>query len=289
MSNSVFPPDTFNRSKNAFRPAHIGPSEQGLELANKVAGLKSGGRLRSAMDVIFGVLTREPNDQVALRLAMEVVGTTSRTSGLEATEPLTPEYLYDRRLDPIFAVCSKCERSSWVPTKCLRAFDMPEMEIAVSSPIGCQCYDCGYVVCRKCMPVQRIDTEMSIVSRVCLNCGKTDVRPTVYPTGRLPAQLSRTEGEITLIIIFREGPVVPGGEYIKELLKGHCPDALRGGTRIKAVPVENWPDKIEMLARFYVLNLHKKDTTVGYFRGVAEFRDPSGVRSAIVKLCATEA
>ena len=41
---------------------------------------------------------------------------------LNAEEALTDRYLYDSRLDSVFAVCSACRRSSWVPDECLFGF-----------------------------------------------------------------------------------------------------------------------------------------------------------------------
>jgi hypothetical protein len=84
-SDFVYPPSDFNLIENAFRPTATFSPVPGLE--EKVKQLLGETRLRSALDEVFKVLADEPQNEHALRLAMEPFR--SRTQELRAKEPLT--------------------------------------------------------------------------------------------------------------------------------------------------------------------------------------------------------
>lgn len=246
--------------------------------------LGEGGRHRTAMDMVFRVLDHDPEHDAALRLALTIAGA-SRTAILEASEPLTPQYLLDRRLDSLFAVCSAC-RSSWAPTNCLTTYQKQ----AIINPVGVQCYACGYVVWRKCLQSSAFDVGMAIVSQVCPNCGGEVLGTPVYPTGRTPAPLRRHARRVEQPFLFREGPLPPDVETITELVKVVSPDAFEDDAEIFGLPVENWRTDMEEFAVGYVLYQNQRNGTDIMAHGVefSQGRDRDGNRVAWVKLLEPE-
>jgi hypothetical protein len=228
---SDIPPPNFNISDFVFRPGQPYVARPGLR--DSTENLLQQERYVSALKPLLAILAESPRDQEALTLALLVVGR-ARTQQVQANEALSQTYLLDRRLDPIFAVCSKCKRSSWAPVNCLLG-----SASRITNPIGAQCRSCGYVVCRKCLQGRS----------VCLNCGSADFRAPVYPTGRQPHQLERRPQPVVAAIVLREGPIPPDAEWIQGLLALLSPDVLESPrVRISAHPVHPWRDDTEHLA-----------------------------------------
>jgi hypothetical protein len=75
----------------------------------KIEDLQTAGRYRTAIEEILNVLDRDPGNQEALFLAANILGA-SRTQQLTAVEPLSDRYTNDRRLNPLWAICQKCQR-----------------------------------------------------------------------------------------------------------------------------------------------------------------------------------
>lgn len=246
MTKSNFPPSTFNVIGNAFRPT--GGYDRIEGFAEKVFDLMKKGRFRSALDEILKVLDHSPEHEEALRMAMFVFGG-SKTEHLQALEPITEVYTTDPRFDPIFAVCSNCKVSTWSPTNCLY-----DGQVSVTNPLGLQCYNCGYVLCRECYLGEHVSQGVVEIGRVCTNCSASDLRPVVFPTGRSPMRMMRdSSARKTQIFIFREGPVRPDIDYIQELLGRLCPDALKDGVEITSSSIETWPDNIDTYCTFFLL------------------------------------
>ncbi len=241
------PPTTFNVIKNAFRPAASFKGHK--ELHQRVQQLTSQGRFRSAMDKVFDVLADDPTDKEALSLAI-IIASSSRTVNLQAMEPLTDVYLHDRRLDPIFAVCSHCKKTEWVPNFLLKAL---AAKVGVFNAMGMQCFHCGYVVCRDCFETSRLGAGTGIVSSRCPNCDQNALKAVVYPTGRQPRHMARHSGKVLRVYLFREGPVPLDQEYMAELLARCSPDALEDDADLTGIPLPSWPDNIDRFCQAYIL------------------------------------
>lgn len=283
-----YPPSTFNFSERAFRPG--GAFTKVIPgLSEKVQSFHREGRLRSAMDEIFKALDQDPHNAQALDLAMIVMGG-ERQKHLQASEPLTEAYRADRRIDPIFAVCSHCKVTEWVPSNQWLA-DLTDSSVSMLNPSGLQCYSCGYVMCRDCMRKTYNIKEGDVYPNLCPNCGKPDLRFPVYPTGRPSRQMEQYLGRVERIVVFREGPVPPDVDYIENLLPIVSPDALIGGIRITGIALSVWPDKLEAFVATQLWTLY---TTEGASSNIKEqvlsnahfhtYVDQWGTRVCFVKI-----
>ena len=230
------PPNRFCLIPNPFRPGGEFVPTPGLQ--DSVEELIRQRKLRSAMGQIFAILDYDPDNRQALGLAMVIFGALGKTEMLNAEEALTDRYLYDSRLDSVFAVCSACRRSSWVPDECLFGFQ----KIMVQNPIGLQCQECGYVMCRKCL--EQTPSQSSGTTFTCLMCRHIGNGKPVYPTGRLTRQLKRFGAPVQLVVLFREGPIPPSEDYARKLLDKWNPDPLSLGAEVIALPVEPWSEAV---------------------------------------------
>jgi hypothetical protein len=70
----------------------------------------------------------------------------------------------------------------------------------------------------------------------------------VYPTGRLPMQLERRPVPVSVVVVFREGPVPPDRDYMVMLLEQRSPDAIDDNTNLIGVPVFPWPSDIQTVS-----------------------------------------
>lgn len=261
MTDFTFPPSNFNLIPNPFRPTKEIPKHE--QLLEQVQELFFANRYRSAMDKLLAFLTDHPSNQTALRLAMLIAGT-GRTAQTQAEESLPLNYFRDRRLDPIFAVCSACGRSTWAPHGCVTAFDRgSSARQQVNNPVGYQCYSCGYVVCKNCMPTQIANMELSFHSPICPNCAEPHLKPTVFPTGRKPCQISSHDGTLRAILIFRQGPLSLHTDTIQQLIDTHCASDMPKQYHIKTFPVELWGEDIRTVIDFAVAQVHQTNPELG--------------------------
>ena len=242
------PPPPPNR--RAFRPSETFTPVAGLD--EQVQPLVHATRFRSALKPILDVLTRDPGNEHALRLAVIVAGA-SISARREAAEPLNPEQFNDSRLDPIIAVCSACRQRSWVPSAYLFAM----FDVSISNPAGVQCPACGYVLCRECIHAKKsifdmVVREVKLFRRNCPAC-RTKMETMVYPTGRERRELRRAGARLLHLFVFRSGPVPPDAAYLQEILPSTCSQALEDRAEIHVYPAFPWPENIEEIARFVVL------------------------------------
>jgi hypothetical protein len=267
----VFPPGKFNRSEHVFRPGEPYESRPGLSESTERLVLQR--RYLSALQPLLEILAENPRDQEALTLALLVVGA-AQAERAQAGEALGKEHLHDRRLDPIFAVCSHCRKTSWAPQNCLFG-----SAAQVLSPVGVQCRNCGYVVCRSC----------TSGTKICPNCGMPALRSPVYPTGREPRQLARGRKPLVRAVVFREGRVAPEREWLVQLFALVSPDALEGEVQWSALPAFPWRSNMGELAlavaaRMLKGGLHgdfRLEDSIG-----AEVRAADGSRAYVLKLYA---
>lgn len=239
-------------------------------------------RYRSAMDRLFAELDRDPDCQHALRLAMLVVGH-NRTAQLQAAEPLTPAYMNDRRLDPLFAVCDNCG-CQWVPDNLLLA---PMARAVVINPAGMQCPECDYTLCRHCLSEERLSVESALIARGCPRCGHGKMGPLVYPTGRAPHQMTRQSGRVSDAFIFREGPIAPDDEAMRALLEAISPEVLENGAALHGVSLFPWPEHVVSQALEYVQALTetgKLPPEALQHHESAHLTDPEGNQVFVIKL-----
>ena len=277
------PPGDFNLIEHPFRPASDYTRIEGL--TERILALDKQGRLQTALDEILKALDAHPDHPEALKLAVLIAGS-SRTTRLQAQEPISKASLADRRLDPIFAICSHCRKSRWVPYTYI--FAHTSVNFTMSNATGLQCYNCGYVVCHDCFSLNHIAMGLSIVKQSCPNCHEEQLNVPVFPTGRAPAATPRLATPLARIIIFREGPIPPDGEYIHELLEHISPDALETpGVGITAYPVSSWPDDMIDLAMAILANMEGEGKLPPGSLSSAiymPFHDKHGIRVYIVKV-----
>ncbi|HEY1351416.1 MAG TPA: hypothetical protein VGF67_17480 [Ktedonobacteraceae bacterium] len=276
------PPDTFHLMAHPFRPTREYQAIAGF--SETVRALEEQGRLRSAMEEILTVLESHPGHPQALMLAMILLGE-SRTNRRRAREPLPQAVLLDTRLDAIYAVCSHCREKEWVPEAIAM---IPYAKMLVNDPVGLQCYQCGYVLCRACLQSFPASAGISLASSTCPNCLRGKLRSPVFPTGRRPHQLSRHTDSVVRVLLLREGPVPPDNAYIQHLLEMVSPDILgKRGTIINAFPVSSWSEDIDHLADAMVTRMEMDGTLPpGSFDRVerAHVQDRDGIRCLIVKM-----
>jgi hypothetical protein len=273
------PPDTFSLMPRPFRPAVGVKRTPGLE---NIEELAKRGKLRSAMDNVLAVLDQDPENEQALWLAMIIFGAVTRTQQVNADEALGPKYWRDTRLDRIFAVCSRCRLRSWVPDECLSEYST----WVVSNPIGLQCRECGYVVCRVCLEELSGNSQNSVVA--CPNCRKPALGKPVYPTGRNSLQLERFGRPVQLVYIMREGPLPPTIQEVNKLLYQFSPDPLSDDHELMFGPVEPWTDDIQKVGTFKLYGLMNKfdlDSRL-YQIGAAIVQDENGLRAGIFRASA---
>jgi hypothetical protein len=267
---------------NAFRLAevweHTTPG-----LGSRIEAYQKDGRFRTAMDELFEVLNHKPDDQEALFLAVLLLGG-SRTQQLSASEPIPEEYTYDSRLDPIWVVCSKCERE-WVPSSVHLSAGVRQM--VITNPIGQQCQQCGFTLCRDCLEKRELGFGSAVYDDHCPYCHNEKLTFPVLPTGRRSKQMERQNKRVTDVVIFREGAVPPDEEYVRSLLGAVSPEVFADRPRIIAVPVFPWPDPPEYYTIAYLLSLADRDgipqeaVKNAITRNVT---DKDGVRSYVAKI-----
>lgn len=209
------------------------------EMMKRTEDLIQEGRLRTALDQIFPLLERNPNDEWAFELAAYVFyAHQNYDNDYYAPERLTDEYIYDCRLDKIFCECNRCS-SFWVPNPLLRSrasvFDL--------NPIGGQCPQCNRVFCLEC----------STLDGQCPDC-RTRLEVVSEPNGRTQSQARRRKEKIELVLIFREGPIPPDTEYIVKLLQRYSPDVLKEKPQIAAIPEFPWPDKHDLAHKIKIIS-----------------------------------
>ena len=242
MSQHKLPPTTFNVSSNALRPTESYTVDQ--ELWDRVQKFRNQGKYRTALEEVLNVLAQKPDDEGTLRLAAATIGG-SRSEQLQAKEPIPSGMLGDTRLDPIFTQCSRCKNTQWISLNWM--FDSGG-HISVMSPVGLQCQECGYVMCRECLKTiqNKFGLGYSTYSKICPNCGQSALGAPVFPTGRTSTQMKHIKGILSRVLIFREGPLVPDAEYIKEILENVYPEALTSSVIYSAFPVSFWPEDISI-------------------------------------------
>lgn len=120
-------------------------------LAEEVRRLQEADRPGAALGIVLGVLRDDPRSADAFRWALALcAGRTARSAS--AAQPVTPEQMRDPLLAPIRTACTNCG-ASWFSTHELLAGDGPET--VTLNPIGLQCQDCRYTLCRNCLPADR--------------------------------------------------------------------------------------------------------------------------------------
>jgi hypothetical protein len=80
--------------------------------------------------------------------------------------------------------------------------------------------------------------DFVLIVKRCPNCHQEELGVPVFSTGRLPSQMAQHTAPLAHMLVFREGPIPPDGEYLQELLEAVSPDALATpGLKIRAIPM----------------------------------------------------
>jgi hypothetical protein len=234
----------------AFDPEVTYPPRPGL--GSRIEQCTSTGRYRTAMDELLQILRHHPADPEALFLCA-IVLSASRTKQIVAAEPLGERYTNDRRLDPLCVACRKCE-TSWF-TSVVHFSVGPETQMYVTNPIGLQCQECGYTLCRDCLRKGPIGFGMDVYLHPCPHCQGEQLTTPVLPTGREPCQFERRSERITVAVLFREGPIPPDVAFMTHFFECMSPDVIEDQPRIIGVPVSPWPSNPAIYTITYLLGL----------------------------------
>jgi len=220
-------------------------------LSKKIEELQRAGRYRTAIEEILKVLDRDPGNQQALFLAANILSL-PHTEQLTAAEPLSDAQTFDRRLNPIWAMCHECYRG-WVPNSIHLSSFFGKGRLSVMNPIGEQCPKCGYTLCHECLKRKPIGPGYAFYEHECPpGCGVKLSTP-VHPTGRRNLQFGRRPQGVTHVFVFREGPIKPDTSYVRALLETRSPDVFASRPQIFAVPVGQWPDDPDFYAMAFLL------------------------------------
>lgn len=275
MRRRFIMPDAFDPDREVIPTPGFG---------RKIEELQRAGRYRTAIEDILRILDRDPANQEALFLAANILSI-PRTQQLTAAEPLTDALTFDRRLNPVWAVCQQCERS-WVPNSVHLGSIFGGAQLHIMNPIGQQCPTCGYTLCHECLKQIPLGLGMSIYSHPCpQGCG-VDLTAPVHPTGRRNLQFSRRPQRVTHVFIFREGPIQPDTPYIQAFLETRSPDVFESRPKIFAVPVGQWPDDVDFYAIAFLLEKGvTKEMIENWETGT--IIDDNGTKVHVVKLYAS--
>lgn len=240
MKRRFILPDAFDPDREVIPTPGFG---------QKIEELQSAGRYRTAIEEIFRILDRDPGNQEALFCAANILSL-PRTHQLKAVEPLSDRYTLDQRLNPLWAMCHKCERT-WVPSAVHFGPIFGGAQLHITNPIGQQCPKCGYTLCHECLTLIPSGPGYGVYSHQCPHGCGVDLSFPVRPTGRKNLQLGRRPQAVTHVFIFREGPIQPDIDYVQAFLEMRSPDVLENRPTIFAIPVGKWPDDEGFL--FYVI------------------------------------
>lgn len=232
MKRKFILPDAFDPEREIIPTPGFG---------RNIEDLQREGRYRTAIDEILLVLDRDPGNQEALFCAANILSL-PRTHFLKATEPLSDKHTFDRRFNPLWAVCHKCERG-WVPSPVHLGSIFGGAQLHITNPVGQQCQKCGYTLCHECLNLIPGGLGYGVYSHQCPHGCGVELSVPVHPTGRKNMQFGRRPQPVTHVFIFREGPIQPDIEYLRTFLEARSPDVLENRAKIFAIPVGKWPDE----------------------------------------------
>jgi hypothetical protein len=178
-------------------------------LPEQVVGLIKSGKRRTALNEVMRHLRHDPNNPRLLDLALTIVSA-SRTVNLKAAEPVTEQQWNSAILAPIATECSSCQ-GMWYSTHGMSAF--AGVKLTGTNPVGLQCQDCRYTLCRDCLPSVRPapDDPLDFASPVSGHCREPShgrLSTPVLPTGRSDVE-SQDPDSIEAVIVARSGPIPP--------------------------------------------------------------------------------
>jgi hypothetical protein len=208
------------------------------EMVRITSSLQSEGRFRTAMDNIIRWLEIDTAQrETILDLAAIIMssGMSRSSETYNATEPLTEEYIIDRRFDSIFCECNQCQ-TSWVLHPAIKHSGGGFF----SNPPGAKCPQCNNVYCRAC----------SADGEYLYHCPKCHVKLEIMKeaTGRSPRQTARRKN-IERVFFFREGSIPPSPEYIAKWTRRLSPDVIEQNLQPEIIYLPNWQKDEESLLR----------------------------------------
>ncbi|MDH6142979.1 MULTISPECIES: hypothetical protein [Kitasatospora] len=165
------------------------------------------GRRRTAMDEVLRELRHpSPRGFLAPQIARMLLST-SRTTNLQAAEPLTGQQRASALLADLMTECSACH-TVWCSPHAL----VPSGQTIRSiNPAGLQCQQCRYTLCKDCLSeYPPPGTGPVDMPRIPYGACPThsELTTPVLPTGRHDVKPRDPEG-IEGVIVARNGPILP--------------------------------------------------------------------------------
>lgn len=250
-----------------FEPSEWKRRPHDADLRHTVDGLLRQKRSRTALDEVLRRLRHDRENTDALSVALTILAHSSRTALLTSPEPPTDMQRWSALLAPIMTECSACHEG-WYSSHTHLSIDHG-MHLNVASPMGLQCQNCRYTLCRDCLKVQRPTSYMAPVDRheeivgFCTNsnCGRRQLDVLVLPTGRhdvTPLDPDAIEG----VIVTRSGPIRPAADEALTVVMKFLPliadDAPLLHIRKAAPGMMSDASARDRLAQSLILDLERK-------------------------------
>lgn len=185
--------------------------ERAPGLERRVHELLEDGRHRTALDEVLRHLREDTGSIGALSLALVLVGL-GRTESLRAAEPMTDVQRWCALLAPITTQCTHC-RVAWYSNHVLLA-NAGVVDMAIANPVGLQCQECRYSLCRDCLERRRRQSRTDFrgvepVDAPCpaSGCGGVLATP-VLPTGCHDV-MGIDPDDIEAVVVVRDGLIPP--------------------------------------------------------------------------------
>jgi hypothetical protein len=185
-------------------------------LRRRMEELLEGLRHRTALDEVLRHLRRDPESIEALYFAITILGMMSgRAARLESPEPVTERQTSNALLAPIMTECNACS-STWCSSHTFMHHSGVRV-FRVVNPVGLQCQDCRYTLCRDCLGRRRPESYAydvpvdlpEIAGGPCPAAGCDGAMGTpVFPTGRhdvTPLEPDEVEG----VVVACDGVIPP--------------------------------------------------------------------------------
>ncbi|GAA1032753.1 hypothetical protein GCM10009557_32250 [Virgisporangium ochraceum] len=168
-------------------------------LREAVEPLYNAGRYRSALDAVLERLRTDGMGADPFWWALALLR--SRADDPANTEPVTASQRENAYFTPIATECQRCE-AYWYSSHVLHR-DVAELQ--VSNPVGLQCQECRYTLCRHCLPAG----QSRCPAQGCPGGLGLPVLPTGRPRGR-PA--NRHTGRLEQVLVLWHGQPVDAAE-----------------------------------------------------------------------------
>ncbi|KAA3656995.1 MAG: serine/threonine protein kinase [Chloroflexi bacterium] len=244
------------------------------EMSNQIQILVKETRFQTALELLLKALDKNSeNKDVNYLTSLTIFLSQDSGHTYNARERLTNNVLGDTRLDHLFCECAEC-KSTWVPNPMTKNFSL----VWSYSPPGGQCPNCARVYCRDCA------SKPGGTSQVCPKCDM-DLTLINEPNGRTSRQSKFRSEPLYLVVVFREGPIHPDGEYLNSILSRYIPESIEQNSIILARAIFPWSlfDATfinELKDIFLKYRISKNTHQVDH---ILDFTDENGIRLYFLK------